>query len=72
VRAAIEHALAQGLAVDGIKVLVVTGGADCASADEHPVLTSENLGELSGLRCAWGGRVGGWVLVDALAGVAER
>jgi hypothetical protein len=42
---AINYALAQGLAVDGIKVLTVTGGPDVAAADESPLLTSQHLGE---------------------------
>lgn len=43
VRAGIEAAMAGGLAVDGIKAIVVTGGSG-ASADASPVLTGENLG----------------------------
>jgi hypothetical protein len=46
VRLGIEHALSRGLAVDGIKVLAVTGGATVAPADEAPVVTVEYLGEL--------------------------
>jgi hypothetical protein len=63
VSAGIEFALSKGLAVDGIKVLVVTGGADRASADESPVMTVENLGE-SGRKTerGGGGRVAGWLV----------
>jgi hypothetical protein len=42
---AMNYALSLGLAVDGIKVLTVTGGPDVAPADESPMLTSEHLGE---------------------------
>ncbi|GBF99836.1 pyruvate kinase [Raphidocelis subcapitata] len=44
ITAGIDFALSQGLAVDGIKVLVVSGGPKTASADASPVVTSENLG----------------------------
>jgi hypothetical protein len=44
ISAGVDFALSQGLAVDGIKVLVVSGGPKLASADESPVVTSENLG----------------------------
>ena len=46
VKAGIEHALAAGLAVDGVKALVVSGGPRATSADGGPVLTAEYLGAL--------------------------
>ncbi|KAI8465728.1 MAG: pyruvate kinase [Monoraphidium minutum] len=44
VRLGIEFALANGYAVDGIKVLAVTGGPNHAPADDAPVMTTEYLG----------------------------
>ena len=58
VRLGIEFALAQGLAVDGIKVLAVTGGQACAPADENPVMTTEYLGELGVGRWEMRGHLG--------------
>lgn len=57
IRAGIEHALASGLAVDGVKCIVVSGGNGAASADKSPVVTGEYLGARSRRRGAAGGVV---------------
>lgn len=52
VSAGIECALARGLAVEGIKVVVVRGVEGLAvAADKHPAVTVEHLGEA--LRVTW-------------------
>lgn len=53
IHAGIQYALKEGLAVDGVKAVVVRG-EDVPAADKSPVLTVENLGELTCISMQYG------------------